>query len=102
MKNNLYIPAKAFPATTTDQPIFLYSNDDNNVQLPQQLDLPKFPVFPPNVSVENDASLAKSACSVGHECKRRVDIFTSMDILIKKGVEHFIEMLVTTITLLLK
>ncbi|XP_043643684.1 serine/threonine-protein kinase TBK1 [Drosophila teissieri] len=94
--------AKAFPATTTEQPIFLYSNDDNNVQLPQQLDLPKFPVFPPNVSVENDASLAKSACSVGHECKRRVDIFTTMDILIKKGVEHFIEMLVTTITLLLK
>ncbi|KAH8261908.1 hypothetical protein KR038_010853 [Drosophila bunnanda] len=94
--------AKAFPATTTEQPIFLYSNDDNNVQLPQQLDLPKFPVFPPNVSVENDASLAKAACSVGHECKRRVDIFTSMDILIKKGVEHFIEMLITTLTLLLK
>ncbi|KAH8326827.1 hypothetical protein KR074_001470 [Drosophila pseudoananassae] len=94
--------AKAFPATTTEQPIFLYSNDDNNVQLPQQLDLPKFPIFPPNVSVENDASLAKAACSVGHECKRRVDIFTSMDILIKKGVEQFIEMLITTITLLLK
>ncbi|KAH8279629.1 hypothetical protein KR018_011142 [Drosophila ironensis] len=94
--------AKAFPATSTEQPIFLYSNDDNNVQLPQQLDLPKFPTFPPNVSVENDASLAKAACSVGHECKRRVDIFTSMDILIKKGVEQFIEMLITTITLLLK
>ncbi|KAH8378407.1 hypothetical protein KR093_011178 [Drosophila rubida] len=94
--------AKAFPSTTTEQPIFLYSNDDNNVQLPQQLELPKFPGFPPNVSVENDASLAKTACSVGHECKRRVDIFTSMDILIKKGVEQFIEMLITTITLLLK
>ncbi|KAH8263132.1 hypothetical protein KR044_004835 [Drosophila immigrans] len=94
--------AKAFPSTTTEQPIFLYSNDDNNVQLPQQLELPKFPVFPPNVSVENDASLAKAACSVGHECKRRVDIFTTMDILIKKGVEQFIEMLITTITLLLK
>lgn len=94
--------AKAFPNTTTEQPIFLYSNDDNNVQLPQQLELPKFPVFPPNVSVENDASLAKAACSVGHECKRRVDIFTTMDILIKKGVEHFIEMLITTITLLIK
>ncbi|EDW75715.1 uncharacterized protein Dwil_GK15052 [Drosophila willistoni] len=93
---------KAFPATTTEQPIFLYSNDDNNVQLPNQLDLPKFPVFPPNVSVENDASLAKQACSVGHECKRRVDIFTTMDILIKKGVEQFIEMLITTIGLLLK
>ncbi|XP_017859130.1 PREDICTED: serine/threonine-protein kinase TBK1 [Drosophila arizonae] len=94
--------AKAFPITTTEHPIFLYSNDDNNVQLPQQLELPKFPVFPPNVSVENDASLAKAACSVGHECKRRVDIFTTMDILIKKAVEQFIEMLITTITLLLK
>ncbi|XP_064535476.1 serine/threonine-protein kinase TBK1 [Drosophila montana] len=94
--------AKAFPKTTTEQPIFLYSNDDNNVQLPHQLELPKFPVFPPNVSVENDASLAKAACSVGHECKRRVDIFTTMDILIKRGVEQFIEMLITTITLLLK
>ncbi|XP_032585275.1 serine/threonine-protein kinase TBK1 isoform X2 [Drosophila mojavensis] len=94
--------AKAFPKTTTEHPIFLYSNDDNNVQLPQQLELPKFPVFPPNVSVENDASLAKAACSVGHECKRRVDIFTTMDILIKKAVEQFIEMLITTITLLLK
>ncbi|KAM8715635.1 hypothetical protein ACLKA7_002652 [Drosophila subpalustris] len=94
--------AKAFPSTSIEQPIFLYSNDDNNVQLPQQMELPKFPVFPPNVSVENDASLAKAACSVGHECKRRVDIFTTMDILIKKGVEQFIEMLITTITLLLK
>ncbi|XP_030380474.1 serine/threonine-protein kinase TBK1 isoform X1 [Scaptodrosophila lebanonensis] len=94
--------AKAFPVTTTEQPIFLYSNDDNNVQLPQQLDLPKFPVFPSNVSVENDASLAKAACSVGHECKRRVDIFTTMDILIKKGVEQFIETLITTISLLFK
>ncbi|XP_017465711.1 PREDICTED: serine/threonine-protein kinase TBK1 [Rhagoletis zephyria] len=94
--------SKAFPNTTTDTPIFLYSNDDNNVQLPQQFDLPKFPVFPNNVSVENDASLAKTACSVGHECKRRIDTFTSMDILIKRGVEHFIAMLITTITLLLK
>lgn len=51
--------ANGFPETTTESPIFLYSNDDNNVQLPQQLELPKFPVFPSNVSVENDASLAK-------------------------------------------
>ncbi|XP_053957435.1 serine/threonine-protein kinase TBK1 [Anastrepha ludens] len=94
--------SKAFPSTTTESPIFLYSNDDNNVQLPHQLDLPKFPVFPNNVSVENDASLAKAACSVGHECKRRIDTFSSMDILIKRGVENFIAMLITTITLLLK
>uniref|UniRef100_A0A034VTA3 Serine/threonine-protein kinase TBK1 n=1 Tax=Bactrocera dorsalis TaxID=27457 RepID=A0A034VTA3_BACDO len=94
--------SKAFPKTTAENPIFLYSNDDNNVQLPQQLELPKFPVFPTNVSVENDASLAKAACSVGHECKRRIDTFTSMDILMKRSVEQFIAMLITTITLLLK
>uniref|UniRef100_W8BFK6 Serine/threonine-protein kinase TBK1 n=1 Tax=Ceratitis capitata TaxID=7213 RepID=W8BFK6_CERCA len=94
--------SKAFPTTTAESPIFLYSNDDNNVQLPQQLELPKFPVFPTNVSVENDASLAKAACSVGHECKRRIDTFTSMDMLMKRGVEQFIAMLITTITLLLK
>lgn len=57
--NQHVLLAKAFPKTSTEQPIYLYSNDDNNVQLPQQLELPKFPVFPPNVSVENDASLAK-------------------------------------------
>lgn len=55
----LYSIAKAFPETTTDNPIFLYSNDDTNVQLPPQIELPKFPVFPNNTSVENDASLAK-------------------------------------------
>ncbi|XP_067623229.1 serine/threonine-protein kinase TBK1 isoform X1 [Eurosta solidaginis] len=94
--------SKAFPTTKTETPIFLYSSDDNNVQLPQQLELPKFPIFPNNVSVENDASLAKAACSVGHECKRRIDTLTSTDILIKRGVEQFIAMLITTITLLLK
>ncbi|XP_005184163.1 serine/threonine-protein kinase TBK1 [Musca domestica] len=98
----MHTTASGFPETAGESPIFLYSNDDNNVQLPQQLELPKFPVFPSNVSVENDASLAKAACSVGHECKRRVDTFTTIDILIKKAVNQFIETLTTTITLLVK
>ncbi|XP_075152667.1 I-kappaB kinase epsilon [Haematobia irritans] len=98
----MHTTANGFPETSIESPIFLYSNDDNNVQLPQQLELPKFPVFPSNVSVENDASLAKAACSVGHECKRRVDTFTTIDILIKKSVQQFIETLMTTITLLVK
>lgn len=55
----LLISASAFPETDTQSPIFLYSKDNNNVQLPNQLDLPKSPVFPNSVSVENDASLAK-------------------------------------------
>ncbi|XP_055837241.1 serine/threonine-protein kinase TBK1 [Episyrphus balteatus] len=94
--------ASAFPTTDRENPIFLYSNEDNNVQLPTQLELPKFPVFPSNVSVENDASLAKAACSVGHECKRRIETLTSIDILIKKSVQQFIETLTTTLKLLQK
>lgn len=92
--------ASAFPKTDPENPIFLYSNEDNNVQLPIQTELPKFPVFPSNVSVENDASLAKSACSVGHECKRRIETLTSIDILIKKSVQMFTETLTTTLKLL--
>lgn len=94
--------ASAFPTTERDNPIFLYSNEDNNVQLPIQLELPKFPIFPSNVSVENDASLAKAACSVGHECKRRIETLTSIDVLIKKSVQQFIETLTTTLKLLQK
>lgn len=58
-QHEIHFTAKAFPQTTTETPIFLYSSDDTNVQLPPQLELPKFPVFLSTVSVENDASLAK-------------------------------------------
>lgn len=84
---------KGYPPTVTDEPIFLYSTDNNNVTLPAELEMPKFPIFPISVSVENDASLAKVACSVGHECKRRVETYTRIDSLMKMGVQQFIEML---------
>lgn len=93
---------KGYPITTTETPIFLYSKENNNVLLPAELDLPKFPTFPNGVSVENDASLAKVACSVGHECKRRVENYATMDDLIKQGVEQFIETLKATQKNLLK
>lgn len=35
--------------------------------------IPKFPTFLSLTAVENDASSAKTACSVGHVCKRRVE-----------------------------
>lgn len=84
---------KGYPPTETEAPIFLYSSDNNNVTVPPELELPKFPTFPNSVSVENDASLAKVACSVGHECKRRVESYSRMDNLMKRGVLQFIEML---------
>lgn len=93
---------KGFPPTTDSHPIFLYSVDNNNVTIPSELDLPKFPTFPNAVSVENDASLSKMGCSVGHECKRRIEMYGRMDALMKLSVEQFIEVLRDTISKLLE
>ena len=89
---------KGYPTTDAESPIFLYSGDNNNVTLPEELELPKFPTFPNAISVENDASLAKVACSVGHECKRRLECYSRKDRLMKAAVESFILMLIETLT----
>ncbi|XP_058450349.1 serine/threonine-protein kinase TBK1 [Malaya genurostris] len=81
--------ARGYAATEADRPLMLFNIENNNVTLPTELDLPKFPSFPSGVSVENDASQAKGACSVGHECKRRVETFSSLDSLMSKAVEQF-------------
>lgn len=93
---------KGFPPTSELCPIFLYSIDNNNVTIPTELDLPKFPTFPNAVSVENDASLSKMGCSVGHECKRRIEMYSRMDQLMKSSVEQFIDVLRSTISQLLQ
>lgn len=104
--NNQYLEAKVgpnslvkgYPPTSIESPIFLYSIDNNNVTVQPELDLPKFPQFPNAVSVENDASLSKMACSVGHECKRRIEHNSRIDLLMKLSVEQFIEVLRDTIS----
>jgi TANK-binding kinase 1 len=88
---------RGYPPTSIFQPIMLFSIENNNVSLPKELDLPKFPSFPAGVSVENDASLAKVSCSVGHECKRRVENFSRIDKLIQSGIERFIGLLKVTL-----
>lgn len=93
---------KGFPPTSAEAPIFLYSIDNNNVTIPSELDMPKFPTFPNAVSVENDASLSKMGCSVGHECKRRIEMYGRMDALMKLSVEQFIDVLRETISKLLE
>lgn len=93
---------RGYPQTDAESPIFLYSIDNNNVILPPEMELPKFPSFPNSASVENDASLAKVACSVGHECKRRVENYSRMDLLVKDCVAQFIQVLIDTLTKLLE
>lgn len=83
---------RGYPPTQIEQPIMLFSIENNNVALPKELELPKFPSFPTGVSVENDASLAKASCSVGHEIKRRIENFSKMDKLIQIGIEKFVGM----------
>lgn len=53
------ITVRGYPKTDTETPLMLFSIENNNVSLPAELELPKFPSFPNIVSVENDASLAK-------------------------------------------
>ena len=61
---------QAYPTTHEDKPLMLLSKKNINVTLASEGDIPKFPSFPILVSVETDASLAKTSCSVGHACKR--------------------------------
>jgi TANK-binding kinase 1 len=89
--------SRGYPPTTILKPIMLLSVENNNVSLPKEFDLPKFPTFPAGVSVENDASLAKVASSVGHECKRRIENFSRIDTLIQSGIERLVGLLRTTL-----
>uniref|UniRef100_A0A182JKV7 Uncharacterized protein n=1 Tax=Anopheles atroparvus TaxID=41427 RepID=A0A182JKV7_ANOAO len=81
--------ARGYPQTAPTNPVMLFNIENYNVILPSEWDLPKFPTFPNGISVENDASLAKVACSVGHECKRRVENLSLLDTLMNKAVHQF-------------
>ncbi|EFN69034.1 Serine/threonine-protein kinase TBK1 [Camponotus floridanus] len=91
-------PGKGYPNTSNDKPLMLFSRENNNVVLPTETELPKFPVFANLVSVENDASQAKVACSVGHVCKRRIDKLALCSKLSRDAIEAFGGLLSTELT----
>ncbi|KAG8181274.1 hypothetical protein JTE90_022212 [Oedothorax gibbosus] len=64
----------AFPATTPNEPIILVHTDNTNVKDLTRLSALSacFPNFPPSVSLDHDAALAKTCCSVAHAVKRVV------------------------------
>ncbi|XP_045452666.1 inhibitor of nuclear factor kappa-B kinase subunit epsilon [Melitaea cinxia] len=72
---------KNYPETTAEVPLMLFNKNNNNVSMAPEPEIPKFPVFPNIVSVENDASQAKTACSVGHVVKRRVEALCAVSVL---------------------
>ncbi|KYN27147.1 PREDICTED: inhibitor of nuclear factor kappa-B kinase subunit epsilon [Trachymyrmex cornetzi] len=95
-------PGKGYPNTNNDKPLMLFSRENNNVVLPTETELPKFPVFANLVSVENDASQAKVACSVGHVCKRRIDKLALCSKLSRDAIDAFSGLLSTELTRVLE
>ncbi|KAJ2938139.1 hypothetical protein O0L34_g3712 [Tuta absoluta] len=86
---------KSYPQTTAEEPLMLFNKNNNNVNMPAEPDPPKFPVFPNIVSVENDASQAKTACSVGHVIKRRVEALCAISVLCGQCVTRWGALLTT-------
>uniref|UniRef100_A0A8D9AJW9 Serine/threonine-protein kinase TBK1 n=1 Tax=Cacopsylla melanoneura TaxID=428564 RepID=A0A8D9AJW9_9HEMI len=84
---------KNLPVISPEEPLLLFSEENNNVTLPSDIDIPKFPSFPNVVSVENDATLAKQACSTGHVCKRRIEKLSKSSRLTHYSVQVFITVL---------
>lgn len=95
-KSNLFLDevgsnarALGYPATVEQEPLVLFSKENNNVSIIGMPDLPRFPEFANIVSVENDAAQAKTACSIAHVCKRRVEKISRSTALIKYSVNNF-------------
>ncbi|XP_031846749.1 I-kappaB kinase epsilon [Nomia melanderi] len=95
-------PGKGYPDTSEDKPLMLFSKENNNVALPMDSELPKFPVFANLVSVENDASQAKVACSIGYVCKRRIDKLVLCSKLSQDAIKAFSGLVSTELTRLLE
>lgn len=92
------MPSRGYPKTSTIEPIMLYSKENNNVYLNTSIDIPKFPVFPNLVSVENDATQAKTSCSVGHVCKREIERLSQSSQLMQECVDNFTNLVTKNLT----
>ncbi|KAL3288373.1 hypothetical protein HHI36_002821 [Cryptolaemus montrouzieri] len=81
--------ASGFPVTSESDPLFLLSNENNNVVIDFKLDIPTFHKFSDNIHLENDATQSKLACSIGHLCRRYIERFAWACKLIEYSVENF-------------
>ncbi|XP_069171700.1 inhibitor of nuclear factor kappa-B kinase subunit epsilon isoform X1 [Procambarus clarkii] len=92
-------PASSYPSTSPRTPIVLFSKQDDDVTLTlPESPAVKFGSFPALVSVEHDAAVGKSMCSVGHAVKRKIDYFSKCVHLIEYSVLMFIEVIVQELT----
>ena len=69
-------PGTSFPTTSEPSPVILFAKNNNSVKFSDDRELAPFPTLPNLVSVENDATLAKSATAVGYAHKRKIEQMT--------------------------
>ena len=98
---------KGYPVTSQEKPLMLFSRENNNVvailksEVAELESTTSFPTFANLVSVENDASQAKVACSVGHSCKRKIDALALSSKLSEEAVRAFSALISKELTCLL-
>ena len=86
-------PGTSFPDTTRTDPIVMFNKENNNVGLSIDKDVPPFPTLPNLVSVENDATLAKSACAVGYAYRRKIEAYARCSQVTGKAVKMLAEVI---------
>uniref|UniRef100_A0A0K2TCD3 Inhibitor of nuclear factor kappaB kinase subunit epsilonlike [Megachile rotundata] n=1 Tax=Lepeophtheirus salmonis TaxID=72036 RepID=A0A0K2TCD3_LEPSM len=84
-------PGTEFPDTNPSKPIVLFNKNNNNIFIGMEKEVPTFPTISNLVSVENDATLAKSACAVGYCYKRKIDSYTQCLNIMNASIEMLSE-----------
>ena len=84
-------PGTSFPTTSEPSPVILFAKNNNSVKFGDERELATFPTLPNLVSVENDATLAKSATAVGYAHKRKIDQFTTCARVMAIAVKQLVE-----------
>ncbi|TRY61517.1 hypothetical protein TCAL_11508 [Tigriopus californicus] len=95
-------PGTSYPDTSQNEPIVLFSKENNNITLGIEKEVPSFPALPNLVSVENDATLAKSACAVGYAYRRKIEAYSRCSEVIDKAVKMLVEVISTQLEKLLE
>ena len=88
------VPGTSFPDTTATNPIILFAKNNNSVKFTDDRELSTFPSLPNLVSVEQDATLAKSATAIGYAHKRRIEQCTNCDKIIGIAVKQFVSVII--------
>lgn len=92
-------PASTYPSTTQRTPFVLFSKQDDDITLTlPETPAAKFGSFPALVSVEHDAAVGKSMCSVGHAIKRKIDYYSKCVCLTEYSVLMFVEVMIQALS----